>query len=173
MHRLILFFLLVGIALAIPLTIAAPAWAITSPQMAALPFFGGIFAGQTPNNLGLQEGKLAPCPASPNCVVSQDADVSHIISPISYQGESKAVRQQLLQVLSVVPGTKIIEQTDNYIRAESASRLMGFVDDIEFYFPETEKVIHLRSAARLGESDLGVNRRRLEQIRLALQELNA
>jgi uncharacterized protein (DUF1499 family) len=48
---------------------------------------------------------------------------------------------------------------------------MGFVDDLEFYFPREESVIHLRSAARLGESDLGVNRRRLEQIRLALKDL--
>lgn len=172
MQRLILLFLLVGMAIAIPFTIVTPAWAMVSPQMAALPFFEGVFAGQTPNNLGLHAGKLTACPVSPNCVVSQDADADHLISPITYQGDTETAKQKLLQVLSVVPRTKIVEEADNYIRAESASRLMGFVDDVEFYFPASEKVIHLRSAARLGESDLGVNRRRLEQIRLALQELN-
>lgn len=173
MRHLILLFLLVGIALGTPFTLNAPAWAIASPQMAALPFLEGAFAGQTPNNLGVHEGNLTPCPASPNCVVSQDADANHVISPISYNGDRGTAQQKLLQVLSVVSRTKIVEQTDNYIRAESASRIMGFVDDVEFYFPEAEKVIQIRSASRLGESDLGVNRRRLEQIRLALQELNA
>ena len=172
MQRIILLFLLVGIAITIPFTIINPAWAMVSPQMAALPFFEGVFAGQTPNNLGLHEGKLTACPASPNCVVSQDADTTHLISPLSYQGDTETAKQKLLQVLSVVPRTKIVEQADNYIRAESASRLLGFVDDVEFYFPTSEKVIHIRSASRLGESDLGVNRRRLEQIRLALQDLN-
>jgi uncharacterized protein (DUF1499 family) len=174
MRRLILLFLSVGITLMISVTIAAvPAWAIASPQLAVLPFFEGVFAGQTPNNLGVNEGKLAPCPDSPNCVVSQGGDENHTISPISYDGDRSAVREKLLQVLAVVSGTKIVKQTDNYIRAESASRLLGFVDDLEFYLPEAEKVIQVRSAARLGESDLGVNRRRLEQIRLALQELDA
>jgi uncharacterized protein (DUF1499 family) len=66
----------------------------------------------------------------------------------------------------------VVEQTDNYIRAQSKSRIFKFIDDLEFYFPTDEQVIHLRSASRVGESDLGVNRRRLEQIRLALGDLN-
>ena len=74
-------------------------------------------------------------------------------------------------MLGVVPRTTIIEETEDYIRVESSSRLLGFVDDAEFYLPADEKVIHVRSASRLGESDLGVNRRRLEQIRLAFKDL--
>jgi uncharacterized protein (DUF1499 family) len=66
----------------------------------------------------------------------------------------------------------VIEQTDNYIHALSKSRIFKFVDDVEFYLPSDESVIHTRSASRVGESDLGVNRRRVEQIRLALQDLN-
>jgi uncharacterized protein (DUF1499 family) len=69
-----------------------------------------------------------------------------------------------------VPDTKIVEQKDNYIRTESRSKIMGFVDDAEFYFPEDDNIIQWRSASRLGESDLGVNRRRLEQIRLAFED---
>jgi uncharacterized protein (DUF1499 family) len=104
--------------------------------------------------------------------VSQGSpDETHAIEPIAYSGDRADARDLLLKVLAVVPRTAVVAQQDNYIRAKSTSRLMGFVDDTEFYLPADESVIHLRAAARLGESDLGVNRRRLEQIRLALQDL--
>ncbi|MBV5259538.1 DUF1499 domain-containing protein [Synechococcus moorigangaii CMS01] len=142
-------------------------WAIAPlPSFAASPF-----AGTAPTNLGVQGGQLAPCPSTPNCVVSQGSDQDHQIAPIGYQGDRQRAYDSLIKVLGVVPRTDIITQTDDYIRAESRSRLFGFVDDVEFYLPETESVIQMRSASRLGESDLGVNRRRLEQIRLALQDL--
>jgi len=138
----------------------------------AKPVFNiSLFAGQIPNNLGVHSGLLQCCPSSTNCVVSQGADTLHKIEPISYTMETEKVKQLLLKVLTVVPRTTIVEQKDNYIRTESASALLGFIDDVEFYFPEEQKVIHLRSASRLGESDLGVNRRRLEQIRLAMEDL--
>ncbi|WP_347710712.1 MULTISPECIES: DUF1499 domain-containing protein [Cyanophyceae] len=70
-----------------------------------------------------------------------------------------------------MPRTEIVTQQENYIRVQSTSRVMGFVDDTEFFLPEDEPVIYVRAAARVGESDLGVNRRRLEQIRFALQDL--
>ncbi|HEY9889636.1 MAG TPA: DUF1499 domain-containing protein [Candidatus Obscuribacterales bacterium] len=146
--------------------IAAPA----APTLGTLPGLGNVFAGETPT-LGVKDGALAACPASPNCVVSQTADDAHYIEPIAYSRDRAAARDLLIKVLGVVPRTEIVTQTDDYIRVRSTSRLMGFVDDAEFYLPPDESVIHLRSAARLGESDLGVNRRRLEQIRLALQDL--
>ena len=114
---------------------------------------------------------LDSCPSSPNCVVSLNGDEEHKIDPISYQSDRATAKETLLKVLSVVPRTEVIEDTDNYIHAESTSRIFKFVDDVDFYFPEDEKVIHLRSASRVGESDLGVNRRRIEQIRLAMQDL--
>ena len=120
---------------------------------------------------GLSDGHLQACPSSPNCVVSQDGDEKHAIDPISYQGDRNDVKEALLKVLSVVPRTEVIENNDDYIRTESTSRLFKFVDDAEFYFPEDENVIQVRSASRVGESDLGVNRRRIEQIRLALADL--
>lgn len=140
-------------------------------NVAALPIVKNIFAGTPPSNLGVHEGLLSSCPESPNCVVTQNADQSHAIAPINYQTDLATARDTLLKVLTVVPGTKVITQTDNYIRAESTSRLMGFIDDVEFYFPAEAKVIEMRSASRLGESDLGVNRRRLEQIRFAMTDL--
>lgn len=136
------------------------------------PVFASIFhfEGKIPDHLGIIDGKLNSCPSSPNCVVSQTTDNSHYIEPLSYKGDRTEAYNNFLKILSVVPDTVIIEQSDNYIRTESRSKIMGFVDDAEFYFPEDEKVIHWRSASRLGDSDLGVNRRRLEQIRLAFQD---
>ncbi|MEH2346956.1 MAG: DUF1499 domain-containing protein [Nostoc sp.] len=124
------------------------------------------------SSLGVDNGHLSSCPASDNCVVSQNADSKHTINPINYHLDRNAAREILLKVISVVPRTEIVEQTPNYIHALSKSRIFKFVDDVEFYLPPNESVIHLRSASRVGESDLGVNRRRMEQIRLALLDLN-
>ncbi|MBD2340958.1 DUF1499 domain-containing protein [Calothrix sp. FACHB-156] len=124
------------------------------------------------SGLGVNNGHLSSCPASPNCVVSQDADAKHAIDPIPYHLDRDKAREVLIKVIGVVPRTEIVEQTDNYIHALSKSRIFKFVDDVEFYLPPNEPVIHVRSASRLGDSDLGVNRRRVEQIRLALRDLN-
>ncbi|MGK7943993.1 MAG: DUF1499 domain-containing protein [Microcystaceae cyanobacterium] len=150
-----------------------PTTTLATPNLAALPIVRDIFAGNPPTNLGLEDGHLSACPASPNCVLSQDPDESHQIEPISYQGDSTTIQETLLKVLSVVPNTTVVDTQEDYIRAQSVSKIMGFTDDLEFYFVPNEKIIHIRSASRLGESDLGVNRRRLEQIRLALEDLNA
>jgi len=124
------------------------------------------------SNLGVIDNHLASCPSTPNCVVSQNADKKHAIEPISYHVDRDTAKETLLKVLTVVPRTEVIEQTDNYIHTLSKSRIFKFIDDVEFYFPTDEKVIHMRSASRVGQSDLGVNRRRMEQIRLAMQDLN-
>ncbi|MFM6156145.1 MAG: DUF1499 domain-containing protein [Cuspidothrix sp.] len=123
-------------------------------------------------NLGVESGHLSSCPPSPNCVVSQNGDNQHAIAPITYHVERDKAKEIVLKVLTVVPRTEVIEQTDNYIHAISKSRIFKFVDDVEFYFPSNESVIHIRSSSRVGESDFGVNRTRLEQIRLALKDLN-
>lgn len=160
-------------ALAADLTPAiAPGLAPTLAP-AVLPFLKGVFTGTAPD-LGVTEGQLQPCPASPNCVVSQGvdpADGEHAIAPLTYSRDRDTAHQVLLQVLGVVPGAAVVTDRPNYIRAEFTSKLMGFVDDGEFYFPAEEGVIQVRSASRIGESDLGVNRRRVEQIRLALADL--
>lgn len=159
-------FVLVGLTIALTLGSANEA-------LAALPGLGGAFAGSRPEGIGVTDGTLASCPASPNCVVSQGGDEEHAIAPIAYEGDREMAYRNLISVLGVVPRTEIVEKRDDYVLAESESRLMGFVDDTEFYLPEDESVIHVRAAARLGESDLGVNRRRVEQIRLALKDLES
>ncbi len=145
--------------------------ALAQTTVAVLPGLKGVFAGSQPDNIGVKDGSLASCPATPNCMVSQGADEDHAIAPILYSTDRATAQQNLVDILGVVPRTEIVQQQDGYILAESESRLMGFVDDSEFYFPADEKVIQVRAAARLGESDLGVNRKRLEQIRLALKDL--
>ena len=136
-------------------------------------FSSFVFAHPALADIGLNNGQLSPCPESPNCVVSQNGDADHSIAPIPYTSDRAQAKETLLKVLSVVPRTEVIEQTDNYIHTESTSRIFKFVDDAEFYFPEDEKVIQVRSASRVGESDLGVNRRRIEQIRLAMEDIGA
>jgi uncharacterized protein (DUF1499 family) len=135
----------------------------------------GVFAGERPNTLGVHEGRLAACPETPNCVVSQQdvADAAHEIAPIQYEGEQAQARDILLKILRNQPRVVVVADEADYVAVEFTSQWMGFVDDAEFYFPEGQGVIEVRSAARLGESDLGVNRRRIEQIRLAMKDLGA
>lgn len=138
-------------------------WCVNVPAANAAIF---SFAGDRPNNLGIHEGRFAPCASTPNCVSSQAMDAQHKIAPIIYQGDAATVWANLKQVIASQPNAKIISETENYLYAEFTSKLMGFVDDVEFYLTEGE--IQLRSASRLGESDLGVNRQRIEAIRSQL-----
>lgn len=120
-------------------------------------------AGERPNNLGAKEGSLAPCPSSPNCVSSQAEDERHRIAPLACSGDPDGAFARLKRVLSGRSDTTIVEDSPDYLRVEL--RTMLFVDDSEFLLDRTNKVIHVRSASRLGYSDLGKNRSRLEDIR--------
>lgn len=131
----------------------------------ALPDSPSLFAGARRSNLGVKAGQLAPCPSSPNCVNSQSQDNTHYIEPIAYQGSPYDAIATLKRIVETQPRTKIIAQQENYLYAEFASRWMGFVDDVEFYVNEDKGFVEVRSASRLGESDLGVNRQRIENIR--------
>lgn len=131
-----------------------------------LTFSGGtMFAGTRPTNIGVQSGKLASCPSSPNCVSSQSQDAEHKIAPLTYNSTATEAMAKLKKVIESLEKTKIITETDNYLYAEFSSKLMGFVDDVEFLIDDNSKVIHVRSASRLGQSDLGMNRKRIETIR--------
>jgi uncharacterized protein (DUF1499 family) len=123
------------------------------------------FNGAAPTNLGISDGKLAPCLSTPNCVSSQASDPQHQIDPISYSSSTTEAYDQVKKLLESQKRIQIITQTDNYIYAIATSHLMGFVDDVEFYFQPDTKVIDVRSSSRIGESDLGVNRQRIEQVR--------
>jgi uncharacterized protein (DUF1499 family) len=124
-------------------------------------------SGNVPD-LGINTGMLKPCPETPNCVNSQATDEEHFIEPFHYTGTQQEALARLLQILKSEKRVKILTVQSNYIRAEFTSALFRFVDDVEFYFPEKkpeEKIIHIRSASRVGHYDLGVNRKRIERIR--------
>jgi len=130
-----------------------------------------MFSGKRPNNLGVRDGKLVPCPNTPNCVSSQSSDTEHSIQALTYNSTPKEAMADLKTVIQGMKKTKIITENKNYLYVEFTSAIMGFVDDVEFYVDEAAKVIHVRSASRLGQSDLGVNRKRIETIRTNLKEL--
>ncbi|MEB3356561.1 MAG: DUF1499 domain-containing protein [Synechococcales bacterium] len=125
------------------------------------------FSGKRPANLGVQEGKLAACPNSPNCVSSQSptADPKHYTEPLPLTTSPEEAIAQLKTIVEGMERTKIITASDDYLYAEFTSAIMGFVDDVEFYADQEAGVVHVRSASRLGESDLGVNRKRVEALR--------
>jgi uncharacterized protein (DUF1499 family) len=111
---------------------------------------------------------LRPCPKTPNCVSTEATD-SHAIAPIPYTSTREAAVQRLLSVLRSMPRTRIVEEGPDTLAAEFTTRLFRFVDDARFVFDDEAKVIRFRSASRLGRSDLGVNRRRMEEIRRAFR----
>jgi uncharacterized protein (DUF1499 family) len=116
---------------------------------------------------GIVEGRLAPCPNKPNCVSSQAAasDQRHYIEALSYRGEPAQARARLEQVIAGLKRARVVVREDHYWRAEFKSALWRFVDDVEFLFDDNARRIDIRSAARVGYSDFGVNRRRMEEIR--------
>lgn len=132
-----------------------------------------LFAGTRPTNLGIYSGELAPCLDTPNCVNSQSRDVTHKIEPFTYSSSSEKAMADLKKVIQSFKRTKIITATNTYLYAEFTIPIVGFVDDVELYLDKSKKVIHVRSASRLGESDLGVNRRRIETIRTKLNQLKS
>ncbi|MHB8138104.1 MAG: DUF1499 domain-containing protein [Smithellaceae bacterium] len=109
--------------------------------------------------------RLKACPKSPNCVSSGAGDTQHAIAPLTYTGSREEASARLKKVLIAMKRTTIVAEKEDYLHAEARSLIFRFVDDVEFYFPAAEKVIHVRSASRVGYSDMGVNRKRVEEIR--------
>lgn len=140
--------------------------------MGSKPLFS--FSGKQPTNLGIKDGKFAPCPNTPNCVSSQaaDGDAEHKIAPIAYQSAASDIIPKLKSLIEGMERTQVVTASSDYLYAQFTTALMGFVDDVEFYLdPSTPGQLQVRSASRLGQSDLGVNRKRVEEIRSKLTAL--
>lgn len=141
----------------------------TNAIMGALMFtflFG--CSAEAPPTLGLADDRLATCPDKPNCVSSDAAD-DHNIEPFRFDGDQAAAWSALKDAIAALPRTSIVTSDDAYLHAEAKSRLFGFVDDLEFQLRPEESLIALRSAARTGYSDFGVNAERLEELRQRLK----
>ncbi|MEX0810851.1 MAG: DUF1499 domain-containing protein [Chitinophagales bacterium] len=124
-----------------------------------------------PEGLGVFEDKLSDCPASPNCVSTMESedDEKHYMEPLQFDDLQEA-RLKVISIIMETPRTEILLQNREYIHAEYTTPILRFVDDVEFYFDTENKLLHFRSASRVGYSDFGANRRRMEKFKKAYLE---
>jgi uncharacterized protein (DUF1499 family) len=108
--------------------------------------------------------RLAPCPDKPNCVSTQSTDPAKRMPALGFAGEVEPVRGAILDVLGETPRARVVEAEADYIHAEFTTLLLRFVDDVEFAIDPSAKRVDFRSASRVGHSDLGTNRRRMEDL---------
>ena len=125
-----------------------------------------MFDWRRPANLGVKDGRLAPCRRTPNCVCSQaePADAEHYIAPIAFRGDAMSA---IRKAVAAMQRATVVSEAQNYLYAEFRSKLLGYVDDVEFFFDGN--AIQVRSASRLGRRDFGVNRKRIEKLRSLIQ----
>jgi len=122
-------------------------------------------AAKTRPALGVVDGKLAPCPSAPHCVTTQIESGIHAAAPIHYSMSRDEARQRLVSIIQSMPGAEVLTVSKDYLLARFTSQRFKFVDDLEVYLDDRDKLAHFRSASRSGYWDLGVNRRRVEEIR--------
>jgi uncharacterized protein (DUF1499 family) len=138
---------------------------IAKPFLLLLPI---LLAACSNTSIGAQNAQLKPCPSSPNCVSTDTTNTKQQLSPFKIKGSASVAWEELRQQVDLLPRTKIIAVTSEYLHAECRSALFGFVDDLEFLLRSEQGVIAVRSAARVGYSDFGVNKKRVETLRAAL-----
>ena len=135
----------------------------------------GLLRGKAPADIGAKEGKLKRPSLTQNSATSQaDLWPDHpqlgyaSVAAFSVAGDGSAEMAKLAAILQSMPRTTIVQQDAGYIYAQCTTQLLKYTDDVEFYLDTAAKVIHVRSASRLGQKDFGVNRARIEQIRAAM-----
>jgi uncharacterized protein (DUF1499 family) len=124
-------------------------------------------AGRDPD-LTPVDGRLPPCPSSPNCVTSEPgADAEHAVDPLPLPAalDAPGAIDRLVAIVQATPRTAVLARTDEVLHATFRTPLLRFTDDVVFRADPAEGVIHVRSASRVGQGDLGVNRRRVEELR--------
>lgn len=127
-------------------------------------------AGKRPADLGVREGRLRPCPSTPNCV-SSDApkDERAHVAPLALALPADEAWPAVREEAAALSGARVAREATGYLHLECESRLFGFVDDLELHLRPEPGVVAVRSASRLGHSDLGVNRKRVETLRRRLR----
>jgi uncharacterized protein (DUF1499 family) len=135
----------------------------------------GLLKGTPPTDLGVHDGKLKPPSNTPNSISSQASlypdhpqRTYADIAPLPMKGNAGATLDRIAGIIEAMDGAKIVKREPGYLYAQFTTRLMKYVDDAEFWFDPDTEVIQVRSASRLGKSDLGVNRERIEFIRQKL-----
>ena len=129
-----------------------------------------MFAGKRPGNLGAKDGRLASCGSRVNCVSSQadPADAQRYVAPMPFRGGAAEAIAAARRAVESMARARVVRADGNYLHAEFRSKLMGYVDDVEFTFDAKAGVLHVRSASRLGRRDFDVNRERVEALRARL-----
>jgi len=132
----------------------------------------GFLAGKEPPDLGVKDGRLKPPSLTENSVSSQaglypDHPMKAYaeIAPFKFTGEGRAAIDRIKRIVETTEGARIVRADPTYLYAQFQTRWLKFVDDAEFFADEGAKVVHVRSASRIGRGDLGVNRARIEAIR--------
>ena len=136
----------------------------------------GLFTGTPPSDLGVRDGKLPRPSATPNSVSSQarlwpdhpQGEYADIAPLALLRSDGPATIAKLRTLLASEPGATLIDSRADYLYVQYTTRLLMFVDDVEFWFDPANEVIQVRSASRIGRSDLGVNRQRIEALRQRL-----
>ena len=123
-----------------------------------------LSCASNPPKVQLVDGRLKACPNSPNCVSSESDSPSSRVEPLTFQGLPEKAWGDLKETIRDMGG-EIQEEHDGYLWATFTTRLFRFVDDVELRMVSTNGIIHVRSGSRVGYSDLGVNRRRVEKLR--------
>ena len=153
----------------VAITLAALALAVLAAGQS------GLLAGTPPDDLGVRDGRLKAPATTPNSVSSQAAlwpahpmQQQAQVAPLPLQGSPGEALTRLRLAVQAMPGSTVVLQRADYLYVRFTTRWLGFVDDAEFWVDPAQQVIQVRSASRLGASDLGVNRARIEQLRAAL-----
>ena len=135
----------------------------------------GFLQGTPPADLGVRDGRLKPPSMTENSVTSQAALYPDHpqrkyadIAPLPLKGDGPATLARIKAVVEGMDGAKVVKSERDYLYAQFTSKLMKYVDDVEFWFDPAANAIQVRSASRVGRGDLGVNRKRVEAVRSAL-----
>lgn len=137
--------------------------------MIALVVFARI--SQSGQAAGVDDGRLTPCPGTPNCVCSEfDDDQAHFVEPFELPAETAAAALARLRSAISEQGGRIRVEREDYLAATYSSPLFGFIDDLEIRIDTAAGLVHVRSASRVGHGDLGANRKRVERLRDLLRD---
>ena len=134
-------------------------------------FFTRNFPPQKPASIGIQAGSLALCGNKPNCVCSLDNRPNYMIFPLDWAGSEAMGIEKIESLVNLFPRSKVISKSGNYLHAEFRTLIFGYVDDVEFLVDVNAKKIHIRSASRLGYSDMGANLSRVEKLRTLFAQI--
>ena len=133
------------------------------------PAFAFVFALAGAAHAEDTVSRLKPCPATPNCVSSKAGDATHRVEPFPFTGAAADSLARVKVAALSFPRTRVVEEAPGYVRITFTSAVFRFVDDVEFETDDAAHMVHVRSASRVGSSDFGVNRKRVEAIRAKLR----